>query len=228
MAEFKYEDESNENIIDLIHNQLDQEQTLISKKRISGAFSVERDIINSKVYHDKFEKLPVNKNVQEMIYNEVGRLLEYTDSLDEDRMEQERMSILDYITGIRILDNFDRDGTVYQTGITKEELDVIHNNSNSVIVIHNHSHNGRPSGKDLLTFLEENKVKLSIVACHNGDLYAIIWVKEQFKELYQERIVDKRVFITDNDEVKRLAMTDMYRLNEQLSDKHKLFHVMYL
>ena len=151
MAEFKYEDESNENIIDLIHNQLDQEQTLISKKRISGAFSVERDIINSKVYHDKFEKLPVNKNVQEMIYNEVGRLLEYTDSLDEDRMEQERMSILDYITGIRILDNFDRDGTVYQTGITKEELDVIHNNSNSVIVIHNHSHNGRPSGKDLLT-----------------------------------------------------------------------------
>ena len=66
------------------------------------------------------------------------------------------------------------------------------------------------------------------MACHNGDLYAIIWVKEQFKELYQERIVDKRVFITDNDEVKRLAMTDMYRLNEQLSDKHKLFHVMCL
>ncbi|MCR4586150.1 MAG: hypothetical protein K5686_10560 [Lachnospiraceae bacterium] len=163
-----------------------------------------------------------------MIYQEVGRLLEYTDSLDEDRMEQERMSIIDYIDGNLILDNFDRNGTVYKTGITKEELNKVRNNPNSVIVIHNHSHNGRPSGKDLLTFLEEDKVKLSIIACHNGDLYAIYWVKDRFKELYEARIIDKKAVLTDIDEVKRLAMTDMYRLNDQLPEKQKFFNVIKL
>ncbi len=228
MPKFEYEDENEENIEGLIHDQLDQEQALISNKKVSGAFSVERNIINAKPYHDKFEKLPVSKTVQEKIYKEVGRLLEYTDSLDEVRMEQERMSIIDYIEGDFILDNFNRSGTIYQTGITKEELEKVYSNPNSVIVIHNHSHNGQPSGKDLLTFLEEDKVKLSIIACHNGDLYAIYWVKEQFKEIYQERIEEKKLIITDYDEVKRLAMTDMYRLNDQLSEKHKLFNVVKL
>ncbi len=39
------------------------EQALISKKDKHNAFSVERNFINSKAYHDKFMKLPVSKKI---------------------------------------------------------------------------------------------------------------------------------------------------------------------
>ena len=46
------------------------EQPLISKKKNIDGYSVERNYINSKEYHDKFQKLPVNKNVQEALFED--------------------------------------------------------------------------------------------------------------------------------------------------------------
>ena len=49
------------NELDLIMEQLEHEQALISKKSNHHAYSVNRTILNSKAYHDKFDKLPLNK-----------------------------------------------------------------------------------------------------------------------------------------------------------------------
>jgi hypothetical protein len=59
--------------------QIELEQALISKKEHHNAFTVERNYINSKLYHDKFEKLPVNREVQQSLYNQAGRLLNKVD-----------------------------------------------------------------------------------------------------------------------------------------------------
>lgn len=217
-----------EETLDLIHNEFDQEQALISKKNTNYVFSIEREYVNSKSFHDKFEQLPLSKYVQEKLYKETGRLLDFVDGLDEEKIEQERMTAIDFRTGERIVDNFKREGSTYKTGFTSEEMEKILQCTNSIIVIHNHSHNGRPSGKDLLTYLHENKIKLSIIACHNGDLYAIYWVKEEFETLYNRRIEERKISLSNIDEIKRLAMTDMYRLNEQLSEKDKFFKVVKL
>ena len=64
--------------------QLDLEQALIHKKDRHNAYSVERTYVNSKQYHDKFEKLPTNKEVQQSLYKEAGRLLNYVDAQEQD------------------------------------------------------------------------------------------------------------------------------------------------
>ena len=61
-------------------------EQLISKKSSENGFSVERDYVNKKAYHDKFERLPLNKSVYEMIYKETGRLLEYVDGQSNEYM----------------------------------------------------------------------------------------------------------------------------------------------
>ena len=62
------------------------EQSLISKKEFVNGFSVERNYINSKEYHDKFEKLPLSKPVIESLYKETGRLLEAVDGQEQEHM----------------------------------------------------------------------------------------------------------------------------------------------
>ena len=42
-------------------NELDHEQALISQKTTKNLYSVERNFVNSKEYHDKFERLDVSK-----------------------------------------------------------------------------------------------------------------------------------------------------------------------
>lgn len=147
------------------------EQALISHKNKRNAFSVERDYINSKEYHDKFEKLPVNKNVQESIYKQAGRLLEFIDDLDETRMSEERMLALDARTGEFIVDNFERAGSMYRTLFLEEENKKIMECPNSIILLHNHSLNGRPSGQDLLAYLHNEKIRISLILCHDGGIY---------------------------------------------------------
>ena len=48
--------------------ELDQEQPLISIKNTKNVFSVEREYVNSKEYHDKFENLQISKTLQESLY----------------------------------------------------------------------------------------------------------------------------------------------------------------
>ena len=52
--------------------ELDQEQPLISIKNTKTVFSVEREYVNSKEYHDKFENLQISKTLQESLYKQQG------------------------------------------------------------------------------------------------------------------------------------------------------------
>ena len=205
--------------------QLDQEQALISKKKRKTAFSVERNYINSKEYHDKFTKLPVNKDLQNVLYRQTGRLLEFIDGLPDEEMEKERLVAINGRTGEFIVDNFDREAEVYKTGFNDEEMKKFNGCEDSVILIHNHSHNGRPSGRDIQTYYEVEKIKLSIIACHDGNLYAIMWVRSSFMEVYNELLQHEKQKTTDIEEAKRRATTQVYELNDSLSERHKFFKV---
>ena len=54
----------------LIVEQLDHEQTLVSKKKDTNGFSVERNFVNSKAFHDQFEReiLPINNKIYYFIH----------------------------------------------------------------------------------------------------------------------------------------------------------------
>lgn len=209
------------------NNKLEAEELIISKKEIHNSYSVERSYINSQSYHHKFELMPVNRDIQEILYQETGRLLEHADG-----QEKKYMMALNGRTGKLLLDNFDRidkeenlnGEKSFKTGFTDEE----YNNNikcckDSVILIHNHPLNGRPSGQDFLTFLKEEKIKLSIAACHDGTLYEIRDVNPKFEDIYNDFLEYAKQISNDRDEIKYLALTKLIMLNEKLGNRHKLY-----
>jgi hypothetical protein len=200
--------------------QLDVEQSIISKKTKFNAYSVERDYVNSKEYHDKFERLPVNRDVQQKLYTEAGRLLEFVDG-----QEEERLLAVNARTGDFLVDNFDRQGSIKGTGFTVEEASVLDSCRDGIILMHNHSLNGRPSAQDMLTYLSEEKVKISLILCHDGTVYGIYGVNLKFPSIYAEYLEWEKQKTDDLDEAKRLATTQLYLLNEKLGNRHKLFIV---
>ena len=204
----------------LTTEQLDLEQALIQKKNKHNAYSVERTYINSKLYHDKFEKFPVNKEVQQSLYREAGRLLNFVDG-----QEQERMLVISARTGEFVVDNFDRDGDMYKTGFNVEEYQKILGCPDNIIVMHNHSLNGRPSAQDLISYLKEEKVKLSLILCHDGSIYGIFDVQPEVEGIYEMYLNEVKVKTASVEEAKRLATTKLYILNDKLGTKHKLFDV---
>gem|GEM_PF-1032907 len=161
------------------YNAVKQEQPLISKKEIKSGFSVERNYINSKAYHDKFAKLPLSKKVYERLYVESGRLLEKVDGTNI-----EKMIAISARTGNLIVDNLDRKGKPEHTSFNKKEYGLIEKSNDMIIVLHNHSYNRPPSGRDLATYAESDKIKISIILCHDGDVYAILSAVPEVTEIY--------------------------------------------
>ncbi len=200
--------------------QLENEQALISKKKVTNAFSVNRKLINSKDFRDKFDELELSPEVASKVYKEVGRLLEYVDG-----QENEYLVALDYNTGERIVDNFGREASARKTGFNLEELAKISNYSTEIITIHNHSYNGRPSAQDLITFYNQEIIRISIIACHTGELYAIFKVTEEALKEYNNFLQDAKLFINDFEFAKMLANTRLHNLNDTKSKKKKLFEI---
>lgn len=128
-------------------------------------------------------------------------------------------------TGDFIVDNFNRPGEVKRTGFTPSEYYDIQICKDPVILVHNHSLNGRPSGKDLLSFLHQENVALSLVACHDGTIYEISYVNPIFEKMFYDRIEYYKTKLSDMDEIKRLSLTDLIIENDSMSCKHKLFKI---
>lgn len=217
-------DDANKELLSLIYmEQLNHEQALISKKSETNGFSVERNFVNSKAFHDKFvrEILPVNKEVSERLYQEAGRLLNFVDGCP-----QEYMLAIDARDGHLVVDNFKREGNSKNTSFNDDEMCLINCNKNNVIIMHNHSYLRPPSGKDICTFAEQDKVKLSIVVAHDGYVYAIISARKECLRIYNEALEEMKK-ITDNKEIqKTLATKYLYDQNEKYNRKLFIMEVL--
>jgi hypothetical protein len=209
----------------MLMEQLEQEQALISKKRNHHVYSVNRDILNSKEYHDKFERLPVNRDVQQRLYEEAGRLLEYMDNLPFDKVDQERMIAIDATNGNFIIDNLNREGKNNKTGFTTEEYNKIVEHNGDIILMHNHSDSDIPSGQDLLTYYEYDFVKLSLILGHDSRIYAIYYVSDEFPSVYKDTYDQYLRQLGSETEAKRLATSAIYKYNDSLPNSKKIFIV---
>lgn len=187
---------------------LGEQASLISKKENVEAWRVNGEYINTKAYHDKFDKLDAPSTVRESIYKETIRLLDNVDGLEE-----EHMIAVNSRTGELVVDNLKRKGKATRTSFTEEEYAKIKACKEKIVLIHNHSHNVRPSGTDIVTVAKNDKIDKSLIACHDGDVYLIKSVKKEVAERYQEIYNEFRKAF-DEDTAKVLATNKLYRLNE--------------
>ena len=196
------------------------EQELITKKQDTSIYSVDRNYVNSKLFHDKFLGLPLSSTIKEKLYKEVGRLLEFVDGKSE-----ERMSAISRRTGELIIDNFDRQGADNHTSFNNSEYEKINSYIGNVIVIHNHPLCGRPSGQDIVTYVSDEKIYLSIIACHNGDVYAICSGSNIVVDIYQDLLEKEKEQFSDIEIAKIFATNKLYKLNDSKGSRHKLFEI---
>lgn len=162
----------------------------ITEKTESNAYSVNRKLVNSKEYHDKFENLTGRKRADESIYQQSKRLLE-----NRDGTEYERMIVMDSRTGKLLTDNLDNGiDKRLGTGFSKEQYDKLQEYEEEFTIIHNHPSSTRPSGTDILTLWKEAKANSSIVVGHDGTVYRISDINRKipldkiYEEAYNECI----------------------------------------
>jgi len=166
--------------VDTIRGICNEQAVFVRKKDEKNGFSVNYKLVNTKSYHDKFMKLPLSSNVCEAVYRECGRLLERADG-----KEEEYMIALNARTGKIIIDNLERAGNIRRTSFNEEEYRAVIDSKEQIILIHNHSLNVRPSGRDIVTYVENDKIRISIVVCHDGDVYVLLDGKKEVVEIYE-------------------------------------------
>ena len=198
----------------------EKDNMLISSKQEVNAFSVNRQLVNSKMFGYKFLRLPVNEDVKEAVYWEIGRLLEYADG-----QETEFLVAVNSYTGERIVDNFSKRPDVNRTVFTKKEMKLIEKAKTDIVLIHNHPYNEVPSYKDMAIYCNNREVRLSLVACHDGSLYVLGGVREDFRKVYNSFYEKAKVLLSDHEAANYIATKNMYLFNEQLREKNKLFYV---
>ena len=103
------------------------------------------------------------------------------------------------------------------------EYQSIQNSADSIILIHNHSSNGRPSARDLISYATDDKIHLSIIACHNGTIYAIYKANKRIEKIYSELLNEEKERWNDVDIANIFATNELYAINDRLGFKQKLF-----
>lgn len=144
-----------------------EENDKISQKNIQNSYTVNRKLVNSKEYHDKFESLPLSKPAKENIYAECKKILEHRDG-----NPYEDLVVLDAKTGKVIAANRTASDKL-KTGLTKESYEKVLNHKGDIVLMHNHPGGGRLSIADILAAYKQNNVTLSIAVGHDGIIHYI-------------------------------------------------------
>lgn len=180
----------------------------ISEKEDSNDYSVDRKLVNSKDFHDKFDGLTSHKMVNEAVYQEAMNILEHRDGTD-----LEDLVILDARTGTIIVKNT-LSNTPNQTGLTDEQYNIYQQAGGEKILLHNHPSGGRLSFTDLKTLFANEDIEASIVIGHNGKVYiAKKPDRENDIEKIYESLYDNHKSEYGSSELARVhALDDLYKL----------------
>lgn len=161
-----------------------EETVKISPKKSSNEYSVDRKLVNSKSYHDKFEGLTPYKATNESIYQNATRMLEHRDGTGF-----EDLVLIDSKTGKKITENIS--STSYgKTGLRTEQYNEYLNHDGKIGLIHNHPNSSRLSYKDIKTMFDNDKIDFTVSVGHNGNVHIAydpdrsIDIDKSWNELY--------------------------------------------
>lgn len=132
--------------------------------------SVNRALVNTAKYHDKYSSLSGHKAVDEGLYKEAMEILS-----ERNNTEYEDVVAIDARTGTRLVKNTSaaQCRKKHMCGFTKEECETLEGTGNYYEVLHNHPNSSIPSRDDIRKLFERHHQKSSVICCHNGDVYRI-------------------------------------------------------
>nr|DAL02153.1 MAG TPA: minor capsid protein [Caudoviricetes sp.] len=224
-ADMKYEEWEKQAVV----NSMPQDQEIkITKKMNQNAYSVDRQVVNSKEYHDKYEQLNIGKNTAEQAYVKAKDMLEFADGT-----QMEYTCVLDARTGNEVFYSKGvNKATANKVAITKEQYDGIISHDGEIILMHNHPSSGRPSGQDIMTVFRVPNAKGSLVAGHDGVVYYIsdvnrnVDIDKIYKKHYDKHVreilniadtapIPEKIGKDVMNQCKIKATTDLYTENQK-------------
>ena len=181
-------------------------------KGAGTAADVSRRAVNGRAYHDKVASLPIPKRASEAVYAESRRILR-----DRDGTGYERMSVVSWKKGERVTDTFGHGLKSQACGLTAKQVEACRRTKGGVVLIHNHPMSSPPSWTDIRTVAENDWVRSSVVACHDGTIYEIkvtdpgvVKAYERMRELAKARYPN-----ADGRFIEDCATEMLYQANEE-------------
>ena len=196
---------------------LAMDKTWVREKFMPGkgagtAADVSRRAVNGRAYHDKVTSLPIPKRASEAVYAESRRILR-----DRDGTGYERMSVVSWKKGERVTDTFGHGLKSQACGLTAKQVEACRRTEGGVVLIHNHPMSSPPSWTDIRTVAENDWVRSSVVACHDGTIYEIkvndpgvVKAYERMRELAKARHPN-----ADGRFIEDCATEMLYQANEE-------------
>lgn len=156
----------------------------VSSNGLDNQFSVNRSIVNSKVYTDKFNGIGKNSKIDTVLRNETIDILDHRNG-----SKLEDVVYLDERTGKRIFLNNSSSESLGIT-LTSDEKEKILKHKGNIITIHNHPYGSRPSIGDIITMQKTKNISKIVVAGHNGKIYTISNINRNvdIKALYEREL----------------------------------------
>ena len=127
---------------------------------------VNRDVINSELYHRKFSNITNNSEANESIYNASKAILDHCDGTEHEDI---------YLIGMdgeiisKVTDSVSKLGVNYTDEFRQALADASANNT-PIIAIHNHPY-GTPPSPDDFKKAYENNYSIGVAVGHNGQVY---------------------------------------------------------
>ena len=188
---------------------LNETVKITKKKGETNPSSVNRKLVNSKEYHDKFENITEYKAVNESIYQESMRMLEHRDGTPF-----EDMVLLDAKTGKFITGNMSSE-VVGKTGLTESQFSKVAAHKGDIIIVHNHPNSSRISAKDIITAHKQDNVSSVVAVGHDGTVHVVSNINRNtdidklWNEVYNAYVYEYK----DKDLAKVKATTQLYEMN---------------
>lgn len=135
--------------------------------------SVDRQLVNSKEFHDKFEGLVEHKATNEVLYQESMKMLEHRDGTDF-----EDMIAIDSRTG-KIIESITDSKIPGRIPISESQYKKIQHHPGNITLLHNHPNSSRPSFVDIQKLKEPN-IDSVISVGHDGSVFRVYDLDKKF------------------------------------------------
>ena len=144
-----------------------QQTIFVSDKKLSitNTRAVNRELVNTKAFHDKFDNLTPRKKVNESIYQIGMKMLEHRDGTDF-----EDLYIVNANTGEIITFN-DQGNQEGRSGLTAEQYQQVIESGEPFYLLHNHPNSSRISYADLKTVSKFKNAVGTIAIGHDGSVH---------------------------------------------------------
>lgn len=137
-------------------------------------YRVNYELVNTKEYHDKFDKLTKYKALNEGLYNRAAKMLE-----NRSGSPYEDIAMLEIHTGEVIVENMSASGVFkHKCGLTPQQTKELEDSGLYFEILHNHPNSSFVSPDDIKGLFKRKKAIGSTVVCHNGAVYRMEKMKQ--------------------------------------------------